>query len=140
MEKPIPIWITVVSGLIATLGAFVGCSLYLSPGTFIPGIDFSAPGIAYLAHMWAARQFAIAAIIAYALLRRSAPMLKISLIAYNLMNIQDAGIGIARGDSGLTIGATVAFLFSAAMIAALSMRAGKPAASDGGSPAENARS
>jgi hypothetical protein len=96
MEKPIPRWITIVSALIAALGVFVGCSLYLSPGTFIPGIDFSTRGPAYLSQMWAARQIAIAAIIAYSLFQRAAPMLKISLIAYSLMNFQDAGIGFFR--------------------------------------------
>jgi len=102
------------------MGLFVGCSLYLSPGTFIPGIDFSAPGPAYLAHMWAARQIAIAGIIAYALFRRSPPMLQVSLIAYCVMNVQDAGIGFFRGEPSLITGASFACLLSASMIFILS--------------------
>ena len=122
MEKPIPRWITIVTGLIAALGLFVGSSLYLSPGTFIPGIDFSANGADYLARMWGARQIAIAGIIAYSLARQSPPMLRVSLIAYCLMNIQDAGIGLFKGDNGLLIGASAFSVLSGVIVFVLSRR------------------
>jgi hypothetical protein len=122
MEKPIPRWIKIVTGLIAALGLFVGFSLYLSPGTFIPGIDFSTNGADYLARMWGARQIAIAGIIAYSLARRSPPMLRVSLIAYCLMNIQDAGIGLFKGDNGLLIGASAFSVLSGVIVFVLSRR------------------
>jgi len=122
MRKLIPTWITIISSLIALLGLFVGCSLYISPGTFIPTIDFSSPDIKFLTHMWAARQVAIALIIAYSLFRQSAPMLKISLAAYCLMNLQDVVIGILQNDSGLAIGAAVFSTLSAILIFVLIKR------------------
>ena len=106
-QDQIPKWISIIGGLICLLGLLVGCSLYLSPGTFIKDVDFSLGGTRYLANMWGARQIAIAAIIGISIFRKSAPMLQISLLAYCLMNIQDAVIGIIRGDQGLIIGATV---------------------------------
>ncbi|HMK39815.1 MAG TPA: hypothetical protein VK569_10765 [Bacteroidota bacterium] len=116
METPIPRWITVLSALIAAMGLFVGCSLYLTPGTFIPGIDFSSNGAGYLAQMWGARQIALAGIIAYSLLRRSSPMLRVSLLAYCIMNIQDAGIGLFKGDTGLLAGASVATILTGTIV------------------------
>lgn len=120
MNSSIPKWIYAVSGAMSLLGVFVGCSLYFSPGTFIPNVDFSLAGSRYLAHMWAARQIAIAAIIGYSLIRRSVPMLKVSLLGYCLMNIQDVLIGVSTGDKGLMIGALIAFLLPASMIFVLS--------------------
>jgi hypothetical protein len=116
MEQPIPRWIFITSTLIATLGLFVGCSLYLSPGTFIFGIDFSSNGAGYLSPMWGARQIAIDGIIAYSLVRRSPLMLRVSLIAFCLMNIQDAGIGLCGGDKGLLIGASAFSILSGVMV------------------------
>ena len=116
MKKSIPTWVTIISGLLTLLGLFVGGSLYLSPGTFIPDIDFSSADIKYLSNMWAARQIAIAAVIGYSLVRQSLPMLKISLVAYCLMNLQDAIIGVTKPDNGLIIGASVVFGLSAFMI------------------------
>ena len=120
METPIPRWIVIVSALIAAMGVFVGCSLYLTPGTFIPGIDFSSNGAAYLAQMWGARQIALAGIIAYSLLRRSSFMLRVSLLAYCIMNIQDAGIGLFKGDIGLIAGASVATVLTGSIFFVLS--------------------
>ncbi len=115
----IPRWIRITSAALCWLGLFVGGSLYVSPGRFIPDIDFAAPGPHYLVLMWAARQVALACIIGYAVLRGSVPMLQVALIAYCLMNVQDVGIGIWRSDVPLIIGAAFFTLLSAAMIAAL---------------------
>lgn len=120
MNYSIPKWIVIVSALIAALGLFVGLSLYYSPGTFIENVDFSSQWTRYLTNMWAARQIAIVAIIGYSLFRRSHVMLKVSLIAYCLMNIQDALIGVSLSDSGLMIGATIACVLSGSMIWVLS--------------------
>jgi len=100
----IPKWIGIVCGLIALLGLFVGLSLYVSPGTFIKDVDFSSSSVRFLAQMWAVRQIAIAAIIGLSVFRKSIPMLQISLVAYGLMTLQDAVIGIFRNDMGLVVG------------------------------------
>ena len=123
MQKTIPTWVTVVSSLIAALGLFVGGSLYISPGTFIPGINFADPGPAYLAEMWAARQIAIGAVVAYALFRRSSPMLRISLLVYCIMNVQDAGIGLVNGNMSLFAGALFFTVLSATLMFVLSRAA-----------------
>lgn len=122
MNKKIPKWITVVSNLIALLGIFVGAALYVSPSSFIKNVDFSATGVSFLVSMWAARQLAIALIIGYSTFKKSAQMLKISLIAYVLMNLQDIAIGIFRNDHGLTIGASVFCVLGIAMIITLTVK------------------
>ena len=72
--------------------------------------------------MWAARQIAIAVIIAYSLFKQSASMLKIALAAYCLMNLQDVLIGIFHSDAGLAVGAAVFCTLSALMIFTLNKR------------------
>ena len=106
-DSAIPKWILVVSGLIGVLGVFVGSSLYITPGTFIKDVDFGTSGTRYLAYMWGARQVTLGSILAFSALRRSRPMLQLSLGAYALMNAQDAVIGVWRGDMGLIVGASL---------------------------------
>ncbi len=115
-STPIPEWIVAVSALIAVPGLFVGLSLYLFPGTFIEGADFSLKWARYLSHMWAARQVAIAAVIAYSLVGRSGVMLQVFLIAYCLMNFQDILIGLTLGDLALPVGALIFGIYSGAVI------------------------
>jgi hypothetical protein len=118
----IPLWIRIVSSLIALLGLFVGISLYVSPGTFIPDIDFSRPEASYLTQMWAARQIAIAGIIVFSLIKRSSAMLSVSLLAYCMMNLQDLIIGISKADYGLAGGASFFFVLPAVMMMVLYRR------------------
>lgn len=127
-STPVPLWILIVASLISLLGMFVGCSLYMSPGTFMPEIDFSLPGMRYLTEMWAARQIAIACIIAYAVWKRSIPMLRISLLAYSIMNLQDLVIGFSKEDYGLAGGASFFFLLPLIMIIVLARKQRQEAA------------
>lgn len=101
---PFRTWEIAVCGFICLLGLFVGGSLYIAPATFIPGVDFSSAAVKTLTDMWAARQIAIAAIIGFSLLRKSVPMLQVSLVAYFLMTLQDILIGATRSDVGLMAG------------------------------------
>jgi hypothetical protein len=120
--KPIPRWITVVSSLIALMGLFVGGSLYVAPGAFVKGIDFSSQRMLFLPQMWAARQIAIALIIGYSALKQSRPMLTVALAAYCLMTLQDVFIGLGQHDNGVVIGSGVACVLAATMIFMLSRR------------------
>jgi hypothetical protein len=104
--RPIPRWISIVSLLISALGLFVAGALYLNPEAFIKDVDLSSQGTRFLANMWAARQSSLAFIVGSATIKKAAPMLHIALVAYCLMNIQDAIIGARRGDTSLVIGAT----------------------------------
>ncbi len=124
MKSTIPIWITIVSALIAALALFVGGSLYVSPATFIPDTDFSQPQIQFLTRMWAARQVAIASAILFSLYRRSSPMLLVSLGAYCLMNLQDIWIGLSLSDGGLVVGAGFFATLSGTMVFVLARRQG----------------
>ncbi|MDA0195971.1 MAG: hypothetical protein O2887_13515 [Bacteroidetes bacterium] len=110
MDNQIPKWILIVSGLIGLLAVTVGCSLYLTPGAFIPNVDFSDAQLKYLSNMWAARQISVGFILLFSIFSKSVPMLKVSLIAYALMNLQDIFIGVTNGDNSLIIGATIFFL------------------------------
>ena len=121
-KDTLPVWIRVVSGLIGLLGIFVGGSLYLSPGTFIHDVDFASSGTRYLAWMWAARQITLGSILGFSTLRKSIPMLQLSLAAYSLMNAQDAVIGVLRHDRGLMIGALLFTLGPAWMAYSLRTR------------------
>ncbi len=105
-KTSLPMWIRVVSSLISALGLFVGASIYLSPATFMPHIDFAANGADYLSQMWAARQVAIAGLMAWSCLRASPKGLQTTLAIYCVMNIQDAAIGARIGDTGLLVGAS----------------------------------
>jgi len=118
-EVLIPKWISIVSFLVALLALFVGASLYITPGTFLPGIDFSRLEIKNLTDMWAARQVAIGAIILYSVIRKSSSMLEVALIAYFLMTFQDIFIGVVHKDSGLIIGTSFFCLVSVAMLVTL---------------------
>ena len=119
MKNHIPLWLTIVAGFLSLLGLFVGFALYISPETFIRDIDFATMDIKYLTNMWAARQISISVIIGISLIKESSGMLKASLIAYCLMNLQDIFIGIARADSGLAFGSSVFFGISAFLLVTL---------------------
>ncbi|MCB0279411.1 MAG: hypothetical protein KDD94_07915 [Calditrichaeota bacterium] len=118
----VPKWISIVAILIALLSVVVAFSLYFSPATFIENIDFSDPEIQYLANMWAARQFAIAFAIIFAVLKQHSAMLRVGLLVYVVMNVLDALIGYSRGDSGLMIGASIFGLLAAIMIWVLNQK------------------
>ena len=102
----IPLWILLLTGAISLLGIIVGISLYLSPGSSLPDVDFTANGVTLLTDMWAARQIAIASIMGYGVIRRRAAIMQAGLAIYCVMNIQDAAIGFLHQDMGLGIGAT----------------------------------
>lgn len=70
--------------------------------------------------LWAARQIALATIIGFSTIKKSIPMLQISLAAYSVMNMQDVLIGIVRRDQGLIIGATLFMVGPALMVFRLS--------------------
>lgn len=64
-NRAIPLWVTVVCSLIARMGLFVGGSLFVSPGTFIPNTDFANKSVRFLALMWATRSVVIGHMEAY---------------------------------------------------------------------------
>jgi len=118
-QKPLSIWILIVSGLIALLEIMVSVAICISPESVLETVDFSAKGVEYLAYMWAARQFALGFIFGYSTLKKSVPMLTISYIFFLVMFIGDFFIGISQKETSLMISAVVMCIISAAMLFAI---------------------
>lgn len=122
LQKPLPIWILVVSGLFAFLEIMVSFLICLSPQSVLETVDLSAKGVDYLMYMWAARQFALGFIFAFATLKKSIPMLTISYIFLLVMFAGDFVIGIVQNENSLMMSAIVMCLVSAAMLFVLNKR------------------
>jgi hypothetical protein len=115
-QKSLPIWILIVSGLIALLELAVSLQLCFAPQSVLETVDHSAKGVDYLIYMWAARQFALGFIFAFATFKRSIPMLTIAYVFFLVMMIGDLFIGISQKDNALIIGSIVMCAISSVMI------------------------
>ncbi len=111
-----------ISGLFALLEITVSIGLYLAPESIVETVDLSAKGVDYVIHMWAARQFALGFIFAFATYKKSAPMLTIAYIFFLVMFMGDLLIGISQKENALIISAIVMCLVSSAMIYTLNKR------------------
>jgi hypothetical protein len=120
--KTLPRWILIVSGFFALMELMVSASLCFSPESILETVDLTAKGVDYVVYMWAARQFALGVIFAFATLKKSIPMLTIAYIFFLVMFIGDLIIGILQKDNALVISALVMCVISAALIFALSKR------------------
>ncbi len=118
----LPKWILIVSGLFALMELAVSVSLCISPQSVLETVDLTAKGVYYLVYMWAARQFALGCIFAYATVKKSVPMLTIAYIFFLVMFIGDFVIGISQSDNGLIISAVVMCIISSAMLYVLNKR------------------
>lgn len=122
IQKPFPKWILIVSGLLALLEIAVSISLIISPQSVLETVDVKATGVLYLFYMWAARQFALGFIFAFATFKKSTPMLTITYIFFLVMMFGDLLIGISQKESPLIIGALIMCILSSALIYALNKR------------------
>src|SRR5688572_9623979 len=107
IQKPLPKWILIVSGLIALLEIMVSLSLCFSPQSVVETVDLNAKGVDYLIYMWAARQFALGFIFAFATFKKSIPMLTISYIFFFVMFVGDFLVGISQKENSLIIAGLV---------------------------------
>ena len=121
-QKSLPKWILVVSGLFALLELLVSLLLYFSPQSVIETVDLTAKGVDYVIYMWAARQFALGFIFAFATFKRSVPMLTLAYVFFLVMFVGDFIIGIVQKENSLVISALVMCIISSALIFALSKR------------------
>jgi hypothetical protein len=121
-QKPLPKWILIISGLFAVMELMVSISLCFSPESVMDTVDLNAKGVDYLIYMWAARQFALGFIFAFATFKKSAPMLTIAYIFFLVMFVGDFIIGILQNDNSLVIGALVMCVISSALLFALNKR------------------
>lgn len=121
-QKSLPKWILIVSGLFALMELLVSLAICFSPQTVLETVDLNAKGVYYLIYMWAARQFALGFIFAFATLKKSSPMLTIAYIFFLVMFAGDFFVGISQKDNSLIIAALVMCVISSAMIFAINKR------------------
>jgi hypothetical protein len=121
-QKSLPKWILIVSGLFALMELLVSISLCFSPQSVAENVDLNAKGVDYLIYMWAARQFALGFIFAFATFKKSAPMLTIAYIFFLVMFVGDFLIGISQKENSLIIAALVMCIISSALIFAINKR------------------
>lgn len=121
-QNLLPKWILIVSAIFALMELMVSISLCLAPESVLETVDLSAKGVDYVVQMWAARQFALGFIFAYAAIKRSAPMLTIAYIFFLVMFVGDLVIGIAQKENPLIVSAVVMCLISSAMLFAINRR------------------
>jgi len=121
-HKSLPKWILIVSGLFALMELMVSVSLCFSPQLVLETVDLNAKGVNYVIYMWAARQFALGFIFAFATLKRSIPMLTIAYIFFLVMFIGDFLIGISQKENSLIISAIIMCIISGVMIFAINKR------------------
>ena len=118
-QKSLPKWILIVSGIFALLELMVSFSLCFSPQSVLETVDLSAKGVDYIIYMWAARQFALGFIFAFATLKKSIPMLTIAYIFFLVMFVGDFLVGISQKENSLIIAALVMCIISSAMLFAI---------------------
>ena len=121
-QKSLPKWILIVSGVFALLEIMVSLSLCISPQSVLETVDLNAEGVDYLIYMWAARQFALGFIFAFATFKKSIPMLTIAYIFFLVMFIGDFFIGISQKNNSLIVSAVVMCIISSALIFILNKR------------------
>ena len=121
-QTSLPKWILIVSGIFALLELSVSVALAFSPESVVETVDLNAKGVYYFIYMWAARQFALGFILAYATWKKSAPMLTLAYIFLLVMFIGDLIIGVSQKENSLIIAAVVMCIISAAMLYAINKR------------------
>ncbi|MES2288054.1 MAG: hypothetical protein V4547_20375 [Bacteroidota bacterium] len=122
VQKSLPKWILIVSGIFALMEIMVSLSICFSPQSVLETVDLNAKGVDYLIYMWASRQFALGFIFGFATLKKSIPMLTIAYIFFLVMFIGDFFIGISQKENSLIIAAIVMCIISSAMIFAINKR------------------
>ena len=122
VQKSLPKWILIVSGLFALMELMVSVSICVSPQSVLETVDFNAKGVDYLTYMWASRQFALGFIFAFATFKKSAPMLTLAYIFFLVMFVGDFFIGISQKENSLIISAVVMCIISSALIFVLNKK------------------
>ncbi len=121
-QKPLPLWILIVSGLIALMEIMVSIAIHFSPQSVLETLDLNAKGVDYLIDMWATRQFALGFIFAFATLKKSIPMLTIAYLFFLVMFVGDFFIGISQNENSLIISSLVMCAISSVLIFVLNKR------------------
>ncbi|SFH20789.1 hypothetical protein [Pedobacter insulae] len=121
-QKSLSTWILIVSGLFALLEVMVSIALCIEPESVVATVDLSAKGVEYVIRMWAARQFALGFIFAFATYKKSIAMLTTAYVFFLVMFVGDLIIGIFQKENSLIISAIVMCIVSSAMLYLLNKR------------------
>lgn len=121
-QKSLPKWILIVSGFFALMELMVSFLICFSPQSVVETVDLNAKGVDYLIYMWAARQFALGFIFAFATFKKSIPMLTIAYIFFLVMFVGDFFIGIVQKENSLIISALVMCIVSSVLIGVLNKK------------------
>lgn len=116
VQKSLPKWVLIVSALFALMELMVSVMLCVAPQSVLETVDLSGKGVIYIVYMWAARQFALGFIFAFATFKKSIPMLTIAYVFFLVMFIGDFFIGILQKEKSLVISALVMCAVSSALI------------------------
>lgn len=121
-QKSLPTWILILSGFFALMEIGVSISICFSPQSVLENVDINAKGVDYLIYMWAARQFALGFIFAFATFKKSIPMLTIAYIFFLVMFIGDLFIGILQKENSLVISAVIMCVISSVLLFVINRR------------------
>ena len=121
-QKPLPVWILIVSGLFALLEIMVGILLFTSPQSMLETIDFTSKDTLFLAQMWAGRQLALGVILAYATFKKSISMLTVCYLFLLVMFLGDLIAGVMQKDNTTIMAAVVMSVVAASMLFVLGRR------------------
>lgn len=116
IQNKVPLWVLIVSIFFVLLWFLVSSTLIFSPESVLTNVDLQAKWVQYLVYMWAARQFAMACIFGYSIIKHSFPMLLLSYIFFLIMNICDVLIWVSQNDNWLAGGALFMCLIAWIMI------------------------
>jgi hypothetical protein len=122
VQTSLPKSVLIISGLFALMEIMVSFAICFSPQSVLETVDLNAKGVDYLIYMWAARQFALGVIFAFATIKRSAPMLTIAYIFFFVMFVGDLLIGISQKNNLLIMSAVVMCIVSSLLIYAINKR------------------
>ncbi len=115
-QRLVPKWILIVSGIFALMEVLVSISLCIAPQSVVETVDLTAKGVDYIIYMWAARQFALGFIFAFATFKKSIPMLTIAYVFFLVMFVGDFFIGIQQKENSMIISAVVMSIIASTML------------------------
>lgn len=122
VQQSVPKWILIVSGLFALMELGVSTSLCFSPQAVLEQVDLSAQGVLYVVQMWAARQFALGFIFAFATFKKSVPMLTLAYVFFLVMFVGDFLIGVAQNETPLMVSAVVMCVIASVLLFVLNKK------------------
>lgn len=116
MKQKLPLWILIISGLLALMELAVGAQLALAPETVLETVNLKATGVDSVVQMWAARQIALGVIFAFATIKRSASMLFICFLFLMVMMLGDVVVGFVHKEYTMIIAGSVMAAASSVML------------------------